>query len=189
MLARLEESVDAGLGRAHAGSSRAAPGASRSCVGAREQLRDLGRELDELVNSVHRDEMARTQQRMRIEQLEERALEELGLDADALVAEYGPDQLGARSRRGPEGRRAAAAGRRSTARSRPSGCARAERALAQLGRINPLALEEFSALEERHKFLTEQLEDLKSTRKDLLDIVARGRRPRASRSSPRRTPT
>ena len=47
----------------------------------------------------------------------------------------------------------------------------AERALAQLGRINPLALEEFSALEERHKFLTEQLEDLRNTRKDLLDIV------------------
>ena len=47
----------------------------------------------------------------------------------------------------------------------------AERALAQLGRINPLALEEFSAMEERHKFLTEQLEDLKATRKDLLDIV------------------
>ena len=47
----------------------------------------------------------------------------------------------------------------------------AERALAQLGRINPLALEEFSALEERHKFLTEQLEDLRNTRRDLLDIV------------------
>ena len=40
-----------------------------------------------------------------------------------------------------------------------------------LGRVNPLALEEFSAMEERHKFLTEQLEDLKRTRKDLLDIV------------------
>ncbi len=40
-----------------------------------------------------------------------------------------------------------------------------------LGKVNPLALEEFSAMEERHKFLTEQLEDLKSTRKDLLDIV------------------
>jgi chromosome segregation protein len=40
-----------------------------------------------------------------------------------------------------------------------------------LGKVNPLALEEFSALEERHKFLTEQLEDLKKTRKDLLDIV------------------
>jgi chromosome segregation protein len=47
----------------------------------------------------------------------------------------------------------------------------AERSLAELGRINPLALEEFSALEERHKFLTEQLEDLKKTRRDLLDIV------------------
>ena len=40
-----------------------------------------------------------------------------------------------------------------------------------LGQVNPLALEEFSAMEERHKFLTEQLEDLKKTRRDLLDIV------------------
>ncbi|HET7762480.1 MAG TPA: AAA family ATPase, partial [Phycicoccus sp.] len=47
----------------------------------------------------------------------------------------------------------------------------AERALRELGRVNPLALEEFSAMEERHQFLTEQLEDLKKTRKDLLDIV------------------
>ncbi len=47
----------------------------------------------------------------------------------------------------------------------------AERSLAMLGRVNPLALEEFTAMEERHKFLTEQLEDLKKTRKDLLDIV------------------
>jgi chromosome segregation protein len=37
--------------------------------------------------------------------------------------------------------------------------------------VNPLALEEFAALEERHAFLTEQLEDLKATRRDLLDIV------------------
>ena len=47
----------------------------------------------------------------------------------------------------------------------------AERELAMLGTVNPLALEEFSALEERHRFLSEQLEDLKKTRKDLLDIV------------------
>ena len=117
--------------------------------------------------------MARTQQRMRIEQLEERALEELGLDPDGLVADYGPDQLVSRAHR----RRSSAEGEEApdpvpfdreeqTKRLRT-----AERALAQLGRINPLALEEFSALEERHKFLTEQLEDLKSTRKDLLDIV------------------
>ena len=60
---------------------------------------------------------------------------------------------------------------RTCAPSRRSGCASAERELALLGRVNPLALEEFSALEERHKFLTEQLEDLKKTRRDLLDIV------------------
>ena len=49
--------------------------------------------------------------------------------------------------------------------------ARAERKLAQLGRVNPLALEEFAALEQRHRFLTEQLTDLTSTRADLLTII------------------
>ena len=49
--------------------------------------------------------------------------------------------------------------------------AAAERKLAQLGRVNPLALEEFEALEQRHKFLTEQLTDLTNTRKDLLTII------------------
>lgn len=49
--------------------------------------------------------------------------------------------------------------------------ARAERKLARLGRVNPLALEEFDALEQRHKFLAEQLTDLTNTRKDLLTII------------------
>lgn len=49
--------------------------------------------------------------------------------------------------------------------------ARADRKLSQLGRVNPLALEEFAALEQRHKFLTEQLTDLASTRRDLLTII------------------
>jgi chromosome segregation protein len=47
----------------------------------------------------------------------------------------------------------------------------AEKAYAQLGKVNPLALEEFAALEERHQFLTEQLEDLKASRRDLLQVV------------------
>ncbi|HEY3005534.1 MAG TPA: AAA family ATPase, partial [Kribbellaceae bacterium] len=47
----------------------------------------------------------------------------------------------------------------------------AERALNQLGRINPLALEEYDAMEERHRFLSEQLDDLKKSRRDLMDIV------------------
>ena len=47
----------------------------------------------------------------------------------------------------------------------------AERKLGRLGRVNPLALEEFAALEQRHKFLTDQLADLTATRKDLLAII------------------
>ena len=48
----------------------------------------------------------------------------------------------------------------------------AERELAELGRVNPLALEEFAALEERYNFLSTQLEDVKAARKDLLDVIA-----------------
>jgi chromosome segregation protein len=169
VLARLEESVAlAAAERARVEQGRA--GREHQLREAREHLRDLGRELDELVSSVHRDEMARTQQKMRIEQLEERALDELGLDIEALVADYGPDQLIPSTAEVAEGEEPPAPvafdRQEQTTRLRT-----AERALAQLGRINPLALEEFSALEERHKFLTEQLEDLRNTRKDLLDIV------------------
>jgi chromosome segregation protein len=49
--------------------------------------------------------------------------------------------------------------------------AAAQRQLDQLGKVNPLALEEFAALEERHAFLATQLEDLKKTRRDLLTVV------------------
>ncbi|MET3452370.1 AAA family ATPase [Curtobacterium sp. 1544] len=47
----------------------------------------------------------------------------------------------------------------------------AERDLGQLGKVNPLALEEFQALEQRHAFLAEQLEDLQKTRTDLMTII------------------
>jgi chromosome segregation protein len=182
VLAKLEVSIQ------RAAEARAAVEASR---GEREQelltvrasLRDLAREHDELVNSVHRDEMIRTQQRMRIEQLAERALEELGLDEDSLVTDYGPDNLVPFTGVLRDGSYLASSGAepeqgdgepemRPYDREEQSKRLRAaERALAMLGKVNPLALEEFSALEERHRFLTEQLEDLKATRKDLLDIV------------------
>lgn len=178
VLGRLEVSVHRAA-EARAAVEQARQGREQELLGVRASLRDLGREHDELVNSVHRDEMARTQQRMRIEQLEERALEELGLDPDGLVADYGPDQLIAvqpaddRTGDQPDGE-----GDRPEPELVPfvreeqqQRLRAAERALSMLGKVNPLALEEFSAMEERHKFLTEQLEDLKKTRKDLLDIV------------------
>ena len=170
VLARLEVSIH------RAAEARAEVEAARSdreqeLLTVRASLRDLAREHDELVNSVHRDEMARTQQRMRIEQLAERALDELGLDEDDPGRRLRPRPARALHRRGSPTARPRPTPRRTTATSRPSGCARPSARLAMLGKVNPLALEEFSALEERHKFLTEQLEDLKATRKDLLDIV------------------
>ncbi|MGZ4478244.1 MAG: chromosome segregation protein SMC [Nocardioidaceae bacterium] len=169
VLQRLEVSVQA------AAAERSAVEESRrsreeELMAVRTRLRDLGKELDELVSTVHRDEMARAQQRMRIEQLEERALDELGLDPEAIVADYGPQHLVPSTAPVEDGEEAPEP--EPFVREEPQKRLRAaERALSMLGKVNPLALEEFSALEERHKFLTEQLEDLKKTRRDLLDIV------------------
>ncbi|WP_426243996.1 chromosome segregation protein SMC [Nocardioides sp. LHG3406-4] len=169
VLGKLERSITL-ASEARGDIERARHGREQELLAVRGRLRDLGREHDELVNSVHRDEMARTQQKMRIEQLEERALEELGMDPDGLVADYGPETLVpyfgevAEGEETPDPVPFVREEQQKRLRS-------AERALAMLGRVNPLALEEYSAMEERHKFLTEQLEDLKQTRKDLLDIV------------------
>ncbi|MFC9889947.1 chromosome segregation protein SMC [Streptomyces pilosus] len=144
---------------------------------ARTQGRDLKAELDKLTDSVHRGEVLGAEKRLRVEQLETKALEELGVEPAGLVAEYGPHQLvppsppaeGEELPEDPE-----------HPRNRPRPFVRAEqekrlraaeRAYQQLGKVNPLALEEFAALEERHQFLSEQLEDLKKTRADLLQVV------------------
>ncbi|GAA4129326.1 chromosome segregation protein SMC [Nocardioides fonticola] len=169
VLGRLEVSIDrAARARAEVEASRA--DREQRLLTVRARLRDLQRELDELVNSVHRDEMARAQQRMKIEQLEQRALDELGLEAAGLVADYGPDQPVPST--APVGEDGVVPEPVPYVREEQQKRLRtAERALQMLGRVNPLALEEFTAMEERHKFLTEQLEDLRKTRKDLLDIV------------------
>ncbi|MFE7615363.1 AAA family ATPase [Streptomyces sp. NPDC057496] len=149
----------------------------RDLAAGRERGRDLKAELDKLTDSVHRGEVLGAEKRLRIEQLETKALEELGVEPAGLAAEYGPDQLvppspaaeGEELPQDPE-----------HPRNQPKPFVRAEqekrlksaeRAYQQLGKVNPLALEEFAALEERHKFLSEQLEDLKKTRADLMQVV------------------
>jgi chromosome segregation protein len=137
----------------------------------RTRARELTAELDQLTTSVHRDEIARAEQRMRIEALESKAVEELGIDIPTLVNEYGPDKDVPTFIETDEGEIVATElipYRRDQQEKR---LASAERSLNLLGKINPLALEEYNALEERLKFLAEQLEDLKRTKKDLLDII------------------
>ncbi|MFE0475392.1 chromosome segregation protein SMC [Streptomyces sp. NPDC058947] len=176
LLAHVEVSV------ARADAERAAAEAAKALreqelARARTEGRDLKAELDKLTDSVHRGEVLGAEKRLRIEQLETKALEELGVEPAGLVAEYGPHQLvppsppaeGEELPEDPE-----------HPRNRPKPYHRAEqekrlkaaeRAYQQLGKVNPLALEEFAALEERHQFLSEQLEDLKKTRADLLQVV------------------
>ena len=57
----------------------------------RAELTRVQDELRDLTDTAHRDEMARARQLARIEQLQARAVEELGIDPDVLVAEFGPD--------------------------------------------------------------------------------------------------
>lgn len=141
----------------------------------RNRLRVLQAEADQLRDSVHRDEVARAEQRLRIEQLESKVLEDFGITSDILVAEYGPDQLVPPSPPAPGDDidpDAPAPEPYPFVRAEQERRLRtADKALALLGKINPLALEEYSAMEERHRFLSEQLDDLKRSRDDLMEIV------------------
>lgn len=188
-------------------------------AGIRGTVEALTGELRELTDVAHRDEVARAQQQLRLEQLQARAVDELRIDPGTLVEEYGPHQPvpvfeaeaapPVRPRRKvvkrddegnpieyedadqptdqdgdgvAEGDRADV-GRQDDWEDAPAKTVpyvrddqekrlrQAERALSRLGAVNPLALEEFAALEERHTFLVEQLADLKKSRQDLLQIV------------------
>ncbi|MFB6892135.1 chromosome segregation protein SMC [Kitasatospora sp. NPDC056327] len=135
----------------------------------REHGRVLKDELDKLVDAGHRDEVLRAEKRLRIEQLEGRALEEFGIEGGELLASYGPDRPVPPS--APEEGQEPGEPRPYVRAEQEKRLRAAEKAYQQLGRVNPLALEEFTALEERHRFLGEQLDDLRRSRRDLLDIV------------------
>ncbi len=178
-LERLARSLSAAdAERTAVASARAARDSELAQV--RSAGRELAAELDRLTDIVHRDEVARAEQRLRIDALQSRAVEEYGIEVGALVTDYGPEA--------PMPPSAAEQAEYETARERgeqvvapapgafdravcEKRAARAERDLAVLGKVNPLALEEFAALEERHQFLSGQLEDLKATRRDLLTVV------------------
>ena len=140
----------------------------------RTRIRELTVVHEQLADSAHKDDLARAEQRLRIEALEEKVLADFGVDAESLISEYGPDVLVSPSVVSPaddEDEAPVAEPYAYVRKEQEKRLAEAERGLALLGRVNPLALEEYAAMEERHKFLTEQLEDLKKGRADLLTIV------------------
>ena len=146
---------------------------SQEVSDARRALDRLSAELSEATASAHQGQIATEQTRLRVEDLQRRALEELSLEPEQLLADFGPDTLVPMLPLDPDQVEKAAA-------AEPSAYVRAEQELAlakaqkdleKLGRVNPLALEEHEALASRHKFLVDQVQDLKASKADLLRIV------------------
>jgi len=174
LLERIEHSLaEAGRLRTEAEQERAA--AEKELAEHRTQVKRLAEELQGLIDSAHRDELARAQQQMRVDALVEKAMADLGLEPGVLVEEYGPDKLvpvltkddGTPMTEDDEPLEPVPFVRDEQAKR----LRRAERNLGVLGKVNPLALEEFDAMTERHAFLAEQLEDLRKTRADLAGII------------------
>jgi chromosome segregation protein len=185
VLERLEQSLGIATAERQA-AEQARGGRSDALKAVRVQVRELAEELDRVVDSAHGAEIVRAEHRMRLEQIADRAAEEFGVDAAALIAEYGPEvpvpapaeQSDAQAPPTDNGQAAPPGGgdppRPAIAYVRAEQerrAATAQRQLNQLGKVNPLALEEYAALEERHAFLATQVEDLKKTRRDLLTVV------------------
>ncbi|TKV61163.1 chromosome segregation protein SMC [Nakamurella flava] len=179
ILARLEQSLAQAEQRREQATARQAQ-AQQAAATARGQVAELQADLDRLTGAVHAGEVVRAQQAVRAQQLAEQALADFAVSAEDLVASHGPDVLvpptaeevaeyeSARERGEQVSAPPAMRFDRPTQQRRAK---RAERDLTTLGKVNPLALEEFAALEERHAFLSTQLEDLKSTRKELLAVI------------------
>ncbi|CAN5910823.1 chromosome segregation protein SMC [soil metagenome] len=117
----------------------------------RRERTDAERALAELRERVQRAELDEAEVKVRLEGAVEAVRRDLDVEPDAAVAATAPEL--------PETVTAVARVRE------------LERELRIMGPINPLALEEHQALEERHGFLRDQLEDVKSSRRDLAKVI------------------
>ena len=109
------------------------------------------RTLDEVRERARRAEIDEAEARLRLESAVEMLRHDLDVEPDAAEAAELPPL--------PEGV------------SAPARVRELERELRLLGPINPLALEEFTELQQRHTFLEEQLEDVRTTRRELARVI------------------
>ena len=107
--------------------------------------------LAEKRERLQRIELDEAEVRLRLEQSIEHCRTQLDVEPEAAVAAPQPEL---------------ADGMTPTVRVRDL-----ERELRVMGPVNPLALEEFEALSERHTFLTEQLDDVKGSRRELNKVI------------------
>jgi chromosome segregation protein len=120
---------------------------------AREAAAAAARSVDRHREDRHRTQLARADVQARLGALEARIRTELSLSLDDLRTEQ-PDAAELDDARLVEREDVLV------------------RRIGLLGRVNPLALEEFTALEERHRFLSDQLDDLRRSRRDLEEVIS-----------------
>ncbi|HVF33583.1 MAG TPA: chromosome segregation protein SMC [Acidimicrobiales bacterium] len=119
--------------------------------GLRRSRQAAERRLGEVRERVQRNELEEAEVRIRLEQATEGLRQQFDCEPEtAMKAECPPLAEGA---------------------SAPARVRELERELRLMGPINPLALEEFTQLQERHTFLEGQLEDVKDTRRDLFKVI------------------
>jgi chromosome segregation protein len=134
----------------------------------RLEIKTLRTALDQLNQEVHQSQLQQVSGQSKIDAMTEKIDEELGVDPEILVKEFDPKEpISLPNPEDPENPVIIQYDRE----SQEKRLKKAEKELVALGKVNPLALEEFEALEERHKYLTSQLQDLEKSRKDLLVMI------------------
>jgi chromosome segregation protein len=154
--ALVETRMDSWLGEARAERERREAERARmeeELGVTRRTRRQSEARLEELRDLAHRTDLARAERSHRIASLVERLQAEQGLT---------PDEAFARVPEPPEGEGLEEARRKVTA---------LERRLGLLGRVNPIAMEQYQGMVDRHAFLSEQSDDLKKSRRDLVSVV------------------
>jgi chromosome segregation protein len=117
----------------------------------RRRRHDAERRLEEVRERFRRAELDEAESRMRQEAAVESLRRELDCEPDAAIAAECPELKDGTS---------------------PASRVRElERELRLMGPVNPLALEELAALQERHAFLAAQLDDVKGTRRELTKVI------------------
>jgi chromosome segregation protein len=117
----------------------------------RRQRSTTEKELEEHRERIQRSEISDAETRLRLETATESLRSELDSEPDVAIAAECPEL--------PDGM------------SPQARLRELEREVRLMGPINPLALQEFEALQERHQFLEAQLEDIRATRKELSKVI------------------
>lgn len=132
--------------------SEAARAATSRLDGLRKERAGVEKHLVETRERLQRNELEVSEVRLRIETLVEQVRREFDVEPEQVMKSECPELIDGTSA--------------------PTRLRDLERELRLMGPINPLALEEFTALEERHALIEVQLDDVKSTRRELAKVIA-----------------